>query len=352
MAFNDYVAELKGYVPSLSPFLSQKFINRAWSDIRDSDDWSFLESMSIIQIPALVSTGAITFSQFQNTITCNAAASAALTPLIGAVPVSLTAQTNSAGQPLIGTGYQIRMTSGPLYSIISADVTNPAAIVLTVDRIINEPSQTAIGYQAYRAYIGAPSLDFLSWTSVTNVAEGYVIRGRRLSGTQDQLNAVDPQRDSTEDMYFMFTLYADANGMPVKEAWPGPVNQQGYIGMYKRRGQDLSATNDIPGNFPVNCLMERAKMYAAQFQATQKRISGDDTNWQETWKMHRENYERPIYGELANAKKKDTSLRTPAPIIRRGAYANFPFSSQFCANHDVMRMLSAYPGFFGTGGWY
>ena len=93
-------------------------------------------------------------------------------------------------------------------------------------------------------------------------------------------------------------------------------------------------------------------MYAAQFLETQRRVPGDDTNWQETWKMHRENYERPIFGELANAKKKDTSLRTPAPIIRRGAYANFPFSSQFCANHDVLRMLSAYPGFFGSGGWY
>ena len=349
MGYADYCSELKGYVPSLSPFLAAKFVNRAWSDIRDADDWSFLESMSIIQAPALQSTGTITFTQFSNQITCDATATAALTPLILAAPFPLVAQQNQYGQPLIGTGYQIRMTSGPLYSIIGA-TGNP--LVLTVDRIISEPSQTTIGYQSYRAYIGAPSLDFLSWTSVTNVAEGYVIRGRRLSGTQDQLNAVDPQRDATEDMYFMFTLYADANGMPVKEAWPGPVNQQGYIGMYKRRGVDLSPTNDIPGNFPTNCLLERAKMYAAQFQATQRRVPGDDTDWQRTWQMHRENYERPIYGELAQAKKKDTSLRTPAPIIRRGVGSGFPFSSQFCANHDVMRMLGSFPGFFGTGGWY
>ena len=347
----DLSNELRGYIPSLSPFLAQKFIQRSWQDIQDSDDWSFLEAMTIIQAPPMVSAGTITFTQFQNTITCDATASAAFTPLILANPFPLTAQTNSSGQPLIGTGYQIRMTAGPLYSIIAADTTNPTAIVLTVDRIINEPSAATVGYRSYRAYIGAPSSDFLSWTSVTNVAQGYTIRGRRLSGSQDQLNAVDPQRDSTEDMYFMFTLYADANGMPVKEAWPGPVNQQGYIGMYKRRGIVLSATQDIPGNFPVNCLLERAKMYAAQWKATQKREQGDETNWEATWKTHRDNYERPIFGELFNAKKKDTSLRTPAPIIRRGAGSGFPFSSQFCANHDVARMLSTFPGFFGSGGW-
>ncbi len=351
MPLADLSNELRGYLPSLSPFLAQKFIQRSWQDIQDSDEWSFLEAMTIIQIPALVSAGTITFIQFQNTITCDAISSAAFLPLLFASPVPLVAQTNASGQPLIGTGYQIRITAGPLYSIIAVDQSDPAALILTVDRMINEPSQNTVGYQSYRAYIGAPSTDFLSWTSVTNVAQGYTIRGRRLSGSQDMLNAVDPQRDSTEDMYFMFTLYADANGMPVKEAWPGPVNQQGYIGMYKRRGIVLSATQDIPGNFPVNCLMERAKQYAAQWKATQKREPGDETNWEAAWKTHRDNYERPIFGELFNAKKKDTSLRTPAPIIRRGAYANFPFSSQFCANHDTARMLSMFPTFFGSGGY-
>ena len=103
--FNDYVNELRGYCPTLSPFLAAKFVNRSWSDIQDSDDWSFLEAMSVIQVPAMVSTGTITFTQFQNTITCDATASAALSPLILASPISLTAQTNSTGQPLIGTGY-------------------------------------------------------------------------------------------------------------------------------------------------------------------------------------------------------------------------------------------------------
>ena len=59
MAFNDYVSELKGYVPSLSPFLAQKFVNRAWSDIQDADEWSFLEGQCILQVPALISTGSI-----------------------------------------------------------------------------------------------------------------------------------------------------------------------------------------------------------------------------------------------------------------------------------------------------
>lgn len=352
MAFRDLWSELRGYLPTVSPFLLQKLTNRAWQDIRDSEDWSFLEGMSVIQVPAIQSAGTITFFQFTNQITCDATASATLTPFILPAPAGqlpLVAVKNSAGRPLIGTGYQIRVTSGPLYSIVDVDQTIPTAIVLTVDRIISEPTVFGVGYQAYRQYIGAPSSDFLNWTSITNVAQGYTIRGPRLLGSQAQLNAIDPQRSSTEDMYFLFTLYADANGMPIKEAWPGPVNQQGYIGMYKRRGSDLSDTVDLPASLPANCLLERAKMYAAQFQATQPRIQGDETNWETVWKTHRDNYERPTFGELAAAKKKDTSLKTPAPIIRRGAYQNFPFSSQFCANHDVGRMLSAFPGFWGSG---
>ena len=337
MAFADYVAELKGECPKISPFLSQKFINRAWSDIRDSDEWSFLEGQAILQAPAVVTAGAISFTQFGNTITGNAAASAAWTPLLLGTPPFI-ATTNSLGQPLIGTGYQIRMTNGPLYSVIGASLANPAAIVLTVDRIISEASQTTIPYQAYRAYYGAPSLDFLRYISVTNFAQGFTIRGRRLDGDQRNLNAIDPQRGATEDMYFMFSLFADANGMPIKEGWPHPVNQQGYIAIYKRRGTDLSPTVDIPQNFPVNCLMEGAKKYAAQWMATQRRVPGDDTDWELTAKFHAQNYE----GNLASAKKKDSSLRTPPPIIRHGA--NYPpFGSGFYQNHDVVRMLAAFP---------
>ena len=334
----------------------QKLCNRAWQDIRDAEDWSFLEGFTVIQIPAMVSAGTVSYTQFTNQISCDLTASNALTPFIIPNPAGqlpLVAQQNAAGLPLIGTGYQIRVTAGPLYSIIaasSAPVSN--LLTLTVDRIISEPTVTNVAYQSYRAYIGAPSSDFLNWTSITNVAEGYTIRGTKLLGSQAQLNAVDPQRDSTEDMYFLFTLYADANGMPVKEAWPGPVNQQGYIGMYKRRGADLSATVDLPPSMPVNCLLERAKMYAAQWQQTQPRKPDDTTNWELVWKMHERNYQGDPQvlgtGELAAAKKKDTSLRTPAPILRRGPASGFMFSGKFCANHDVRRMLTTFPMFGGS----
>ena len=343
MAFADYWNELRGYVPTLSPFLAQKFVNRAWSDIQDADEWSFLEGQCILQVPALISTGSITFVQFTNTIIGDAAASAAWTPLLlGGIPPIVAAQ-NAAGQPLIGTGRQIRMTNGPLYSVIGAATDGFGIVTLTVDRQINEPSVIGATYQMYRAYFGAPSTDFIRYISVTDFAQGFTIRGRRLTGDQRQLNAIDPQRGSTEDMYFMFTLYADANGMPIKEGWPHPINQQGYIAQYKRRGQALSATVDIPGNFPVNCLLERAKMYAAQWKATQRREPGDDTDWTAAWKTHRDNYERPTFGLLAQSIKIDTSLRTPPPIIRQSANISSPFGSGFYQNHDVQRMLSMFP---------
>ncbi len=346
MAYSDLWQELRGYVPTASPFLLQKFLNRAWSDCRDASAWSFLEGFTVLQVPAVVTTGAITWTQFQNTITGNAAASAVWGPLlVGGTPPMVCA-SNPAGQPLIGTGgYQIQALNGPLYSIVDANATNPGAIVLTVDRNISEPSQAGIGYQALRAFYGPPSSDWLSWINVINVQEGYAISGRRLGGSQAQLSLIDPQDSSTGDPYFMFSLFADANGMPIRRLWPSPTTQAGLTSIYKRRGTDLSPTVDVPVSFPVQTLLERARQYLAQYQATQPRAPGDETDWDKQWRIHRENYEgdprKPGSGLLAAAIKQDQSLRTPPPILRRGP-GFFPFSSQFAASHDVGRIIAAF----------
>jgi hypothetical protein len=343
MAYADLWNELRGYVPTISPLLAQKLINRAWRNCLDASDWSFLEGFAVLQVPKVVTAGTISWTQFGNTITGDATATAAWTPLLLGTPPFIASQ-NAAGQPLIGTGYQIKALNGPLYSIIGSDNGSPI-MTLTVDRIISEPSNAGTNYQALRALYGAPSSDWISYINIINVQEGFPISGRRLSGSQAQLSMLDPQDESTGDPYAMFSQFADANGMPIKRLWPTPVNQVGLTAIFKRRGTDLSPTVDLPASFPVNCLLEKAKVYAAQFQATQKRIPGDETNWNMEWKTHQENWQRPVYGELAQAIKIDGALRTPPPIIRRGP-AFYPWSGAFAASHDTTRM-ACFNSFFG-----
>jgi hypothetical protein len=348
MAFADLVSELKGDFPRLSPFLAQKFVNRAWSEIRDSDNWSFLEGQATLQVPAVVNTGTISCTQFSATITGDATATTAWTPLLTGTP-PFVASTNAAGQALIGTGYQIRWLNGPLYSVIASDSGSPV-MTLTLDRIVSEKSGSGIAYQAFRAYYGAPATDWLNWLTIVNQAQGYPISGRRLNGSQAQLNRIDPQRTATGDPWFLFSLYADVNGMPVREMWPIPVTQMGMPAVYKRRGTDLSAANPLPSSFPENVLLERARQYCCQWAASQRREPGDQTDWQLAAKIHRQNFDGPEPGAgglLALAKKADTSLRTPVPVIRRGPYGGFAYSGEFLQTHDVGRMISAFPNLGG-----
>jgi len=342
--FVDLWSELKAEVPSLSPFFAQKCVQRAFSDVRDADNWSWLEAQTVLQVPKAVTTGSVSWTQFTDKITGDATASAAWAPLLLATPPFICAR-NAAGQPLIGTGgYQLKCLDGPLYSVIASDNASPN-MTLQLDRIIAEPSKSGVKYQAYRAYYGAPSSDWKSWISITNVQQGYPIVGNRLTGSQAQLAWIDPQDQSTEDPFMMFAAFADANGMPVKRLWPTPVTQAGYMAIYKRRGTDLSATVDLPASFPVNCLMERAKFYAAQFMSTQRRQPGDATDWMMAAKLHNQNYHGPEPGGdglLATAKRADVALRTPLPVIRRGPGA-YPFSGAFTASHDVTRILGAFP---------
>ncbi len=349
MAFADLWNELRGYAPTLSPFLCQKFINRAWADCRDADAWSFLEGMTVLQIPQVITAGSVSFTQFTNHILGDADATATwATNMLGNPPI--VASRNAAGQPLIGTGRQIKILDGPLYSVIATSGSNPfVPITLTLDRPIAEASQTHARYQMFRAYYGAPSTDWLSWISIVNVQQGYPIVGRRLTGSQAQLAWIDPQDSSTGDPFMMFSAFADANGMPVRRLFPIPVTQAGYPAVYKRRGTDLSATVDLPASFPPNVLLEKAKAYAAQFMATQRRQPSDATDWQLAAKIHNQNYHGPEPGGeglLATAKKQDTSLRTPPPVIRRGPGA-YPFSGAFTQNHDVTRLIGAFPAFGG-----
>lgn len=265
MALLDLVAELTGTIPGLSPILAETYIQRAWETIRNKRLWAFLCIDGAVICPAVVSTGSISIVQYQSTVTLDATASAALL-----------AQSSPGATPGI-TNLQIRFGAtspamGQVYNIVAADITAPAAIVFTLDRIVQEATNATSTYQVYRCYVTPPVPDFLRWESVVDMANA--IRPR-LDYSSAFFDARDPQRSSQGLAYYV-GRYAAAwipnpvtqatspnpnveQGVTIYEMWPHPTQGQVFYVRFRRRGTDLTSILDSqPDAVPNSLIMARA----------------------------------------------------------------------------------------------
>ena len=258
MSFLDLSSELVGVLPGLSPFLADRHINRAWVDICNARPWSWLQADGAIFCPAQITSGTVAIVQGSATVTCDATASAAL------------AVQQATALPTL-TNLQIRFgpsspSAGQVYNIIVYDVTVPAAAVLTLDRVVVEPTDTDSTYQCYRCYVVAPSPGggraFLSWASVTDVTNGWTLKRDYTSAYLDQR---DPQRQAQGLGYYLAdyqntridnvmtgTTTPNPNqsaGVPNYEIWPHPTAGQKFYCRMKLKGQAfVQPTDEIPTN--------------------------------------------------------------------------------------------------------
>lgn len=255
MSYGDLSSELTGRLPGLSGFLADDFISRAYRKIRDARLWSFLIQDDAVICPGVVTAGTMNITQYNNQATANATASAALIAL------------NTVQTPL--TILQIRFGTSPggqIYNITAADVTtNPAAVLLTLDRAIQDATSATATYQIYRAYVAAPQADFLKWISVVDIANNWTLH---LDQTSSQFDRWDPQRASLGQAYYLgyYKPSTDANTqlspiapVPMYELWPGPTQGQTFYVRYRRRGVNFSQPLDQqPDVIPDELIMEMA----------------------------------------------------------------------------------------------
>lgn len=250
MAFADLSSELSGYIPGLSAYLADDFVLRAWRRIRDARLWSFLITDDAIVCPAMISAGTYAIMQFNNTVTADAVASAAFSAIS---PVILPPQFL---QLRFGSG-----TVGEIYNIVSVNTANPAALVFTLDRIVEEPTALLSGYQCYRNYVSAPVADFLKWLSVVDMVNGYPLH---LDKTSTEFDRIDPQRQSVGQAYSLgFYKNSDETSgtptVPIYELWPGPTSGQTFYVRYRRRGVDFVAPTDVqPDLIPDDLILQYA----------------------------------------------------------------------------------------------
>lgn len=265
MALLDLVSELTGTYSGLSPILAEKYIQRAWRAIRDKRLWAFLATDGAVVCPAVVQTGSANITQYSVTVTLDAIASALLLP-----------QTVFGATPGL-TNMQIRFGAttpamGQVYNILVADATVPAAIILTLDRVVQEATNTASTLQVYRCYVTPPSADFIKWESVVDMANS--IRPKR-DYSSTYFDSLDPQRASQGLAYYL-GYYAGTyipnvisgvvspnpnvdTGSMVYELWPHPTQGQVFYVRYRRRGTDFSSIADVqPAEVTDDIILSRA----------------------------------------------------------------------------------------------
>jgi hypothetical protein len=327
MAFVDYWNELRGVVPKLSAPLAQKLVNRAWLDIRDARLWSWQVADGGFSSPDLISTGTVTVTLGDTDVIVNAAAKAVLDAVV-LDPLN----------PL--TKRQFRVASqGPIYNISSY---NSGTSTITLDRVYTEASASGASYQVYRCYYAPPSTDFICWWSIIDPNNGYPLDFRRYR-TKADLDRVDPNRGSQGQAYYVANYkYDQVNHYPLFELWPQPTETQSFQYVYRRKGLDLSATNDLPPTISVELLMMRSRYRAYEWAFSNKGLYAElrGIDWGYLMKQCEDSRSRnpnSYATALMRAKRQDEQIMVQNIIIlkrRRG----FPIDAAFMQSHDIDRM--------------
>jgi hypothetical protein len=323
MPFLEYWNEIKGTVPGLSAFLSQKLVNRAWEDIRKARSWSFLTVEGALKSPALINSGTVQVTQGLPTVTFNATAKA----LLDAVVLD-------ALNPLATR--QFRVSSGPVYSIESYDDATGIGIL---DRPYLEASNTVAQYAVYRCYFRAPVTDFKSWRSIFDPNNGYPLT---FHWTKEQLDLKDPTRGAMGQAYRVAFHKVDSANYPLFEFWPHPTSEQIFQIWYERNGLDMVApTDDIKRPVTEDLLLMRAKYRAYEWAEANKgsnpQLRGTD------WKYLMSSYADDRKGKpnayqvaLARTRKDDENMACRNIIFKRRRRGGFPIDANFMQSHDTI----------------
>ena len=275
MSYLSMKSELAEAIPGMSRIYAGTLVNRAWGVVRDSALWSFQLQQGGFATADLVSAGAVTVqpSPPSNLVVGDATASAAWGVL---------------GWPFITT-YQFRVQGYSIYSVVGADFTNPAAVVLYLDRPFIDPvTPTAgAGYQLLTAYVPAPSASFKRWLSVMDQFNSYALD---IWTSRRDVNLSDPTRLYTSDPDVIMGIGQDQRGRGMYDAggnslasatlgwqlfelWPNPTGANSYATWYVDRGADLAANDDLlPSPITDDVVLEKAKVYAYEWAEARKDV--------------------------------------------------------------------------------
>jgi hypothetical protein len=314
MAFQDLWNELIAYVPSLSPFLAQKFVNRAWREIRQMKSWSFLLEEGFLIVPDKITSGTVTVAQFSKNVTPDVDATAAL---------------DSAGShPFLGER-QFRIAPGNrVYNIDTWDGTT-----LVLKEEFQETGVTDSPYEVFRCYFMPPSDDFIRFVSIRDLVTNYHIR---LNYTQEELNRVDPQRNTQGDPLYCASYKTDTSGIPIFELWPIPQVGRTYQVLYQKRGVDFSAGTDIlPAVIPDHLVLDKALYQSYRWMEANKGIV-DKKSMSTDWRYLAAESNRNFMEQLVKTMREDEDIFMQMMNFKesRSGFMT-PIDANYAQNHVV-----------------
>lgn len=321
MAYRDYYMEVAGTIPTLGVPAAQKYLQRAWKEIQDRHLWSWLVEHMDVLSPAIISTGTVEVTQGSADITFDA----------DAIAVLDIAGLNPPVAGAVGTGRQLRIGSGPLYTILTYD-----AGAATLDRAYAEATNTAASYQCYKCLYSLPT-GALRYVLITNTTTGYAIYGPRLYKDQRLLNSGDPLRGSSGDAYCLSPVDTDSDGQTVFEWYPHPTNAAVYHCVYRKRWLDLTEDTGLPASLDESVLIERALALAGQWAMSNVGKIQDlsAVNWVNFVTLKNAEFN----AKLKTAIRQDNEMNPLLPLLRRYARQFGVIGGQFAQTHDLSGWL-------------
>ncbi len=273
-------------VPGLVDSYCGTLLNEALNLIYSEQYWSWQVQTSGWLTPGLLfpvggvgpsqSAGTITATPYQNTVVGDATASAQWLAYI------------TAGTLPLFTTLQIRSPFYSIYSIIGINATNPAAIVLTLDRQWVDPGGSLLVYMIYQNYFAVPVPDFKRFLGPRDLTDNSPLDFWSMS--QQDLAELDPQRTNFSDPQYVVPWQTDQRpgsatfGNMLYELWPAQLSQEPYTFNFLRLGPTLINPGDtVPYPLTEECLLWRAKECAFLYKEAQKgehMERGQGANWQ------------------------------------------------------------------------
>ena len=270
MSLIDMSSELAEAIPGLDRIYAKKLVKRAYRVVRDSNLWSFQLQQGGFSTPNITTAGSITITA----------------PGIGATTITGDAVASAAWLALpfyfSPTVQQIRANGYSIYSVIAMDQTNPAAVVLTLDRPFVDPLPflTGVGYQMFGAYIPAPK-GFKRWLNVADMFNCWALdiwTGRR------SVNQTDPARLYTSNPDTIMGIGTDQRGIgttnasatlgqQLYELYPNPSTAISYQWYAVLSGPELVNNSDeVPYPITQDVVLEKAKTYAYEWAEGRKDV--------------------------------------------------------------------------------
>lgn len=178
------------------------------------------------------------------------------------VTAASTAITSSAGFVASDAGRQFRVSSLPIYTILS--VTSASAAVL--DLPYTGSTDAAATGTILSAYVTVPS-DFGAWLSIMDSVASRPLPFDLSAEARDQS---DPLRLSSGDVRGLNAARPAASGLLQYEWWPYPSAARTYAALYRTRPATLADSDVLPGVLGqrMDLLITGALMECAKWPGT------------------------------------------------------------------------------------